>query len=73
MDLTGSSLWRDPQIVYHIELLKLKAHQLRASDYYPQAEEPLEDQYQHTCNQSQEAQKIYGGVQNPLEQEEDQI
>lgn len=31
------------------------------------------DQDQQPCNQSQEAQKIYAGVQNPLEQEEDQI
>lgn len=73
MDLTDFSLWRDPQIIYHIEQLKSQPHLLKVSDYYPRVERLLGDQELQACSQSQQAQEIGGGVQSLLEQQEDQI
>lgn len=73
MDLIDSSLWKDPQTIYHIELLEWQLPQSRVSDYYPQEEQPLEAGEQQACCQSPIPQEIYDEGQNPLEQLEDQI
>lgn len=73
MDLTDSSLWKYPQTIFHIELLKSQPPLLTISDYYPQEKEPLVAGEQQACCQSPKAQETYGEGQNPLEQPEDQI